>query len=105
MALAVGAALAIGLIVLVVEGDQVAQGEAVVGDDEVDRGDRLASGRAVEVVRAADPGGELPEGGRLAAPEVPDRVAVLAVPLGPQRREVAHLVAAVAEVPRLGDEP
>ena len=41
---------------------------------------------------------------RLAAPEVADRVAVLAVPLRPQRGEPAHLVAAVADVPRLGDE-
>ena len=39
-----------------------------------------------------------------AAPEVADRVAVLAVPLRPQRREVADLVAALADVPRLGDE-
>ena len=41
---------------------------------------------------------------RLAAPEVADRVAVLAVPLRPQRREAADLVAAVADVPRLGDQ-
>ena len=40
----------------------------------------------------------------LAAPEVAHRVPVLAVPLRPQRREVADLVAAVADVPRLGDE-
>src|SRR3712207_8302805 len=31
-------------------------------------------------------------------------VAVLAVPLGPQGGEVAHLVAALADVPWLGDE-
>src|SRR3712207_7967224 len=35
---------------------------------------------------------------------ISDRVAVLAVPLGPQGREVADLVAAVADVPGLGDE-
>ena len=45
-----------------------------------------------------------PDGGRLAAPEVAHRVAVAAVPLRPQRREVADLVAALADVPRLGDE-
>jgi hypothetical protein len=40
----------------------------------------------------------------VAAPEAAHRVAVLAVPLGPADREVAHLVAALAEIPRLGDE-
>ncbi len=40
----------------------------------------------------------------LAAPEVADRVAVLAVPLGPQRGEAADVVAALADVPGLGDE-
>jgi len=38
------------------------------------------------------------------SPRLPDGVAVLAVPLGPQRREAAHLVAALAHVPRLGDQ-
>src|SRR3712207_9471085 len=54
--------------------------------------------------RAGDASGELADRGILAAPEVADGVAVLAVPLGPQRREVADLVAAVADVPRLGDQ-
>ena len=40
----------------------------------------------------------------LAAPVVADGVAVAPVPLRPQRREVAHLVPALAHVPRLGDE-
>ena len=50
------------------------------------------------------PPNELADGALLAAPEVADGVAVLAVPLGPLRREVAHLVAAGADVPRLGDQ-
>ena len=40
----------------------------------------------------------------VAAPEAPHRVAVLAVPLRPLRREVADLVAAFTEIPRLGDQ-
>ena len=43
VALAVVAALAVGLVVLLVVGDEVAQREAVVGGDEVDRRDRLAA--------------------------------------------------------------
>ena len=49
VALAVVAALAVGLVVLLVVGHQVPQGEAVVGDDEVDRRDRLAAAVLVEV--------------------------------------------------------
>ena len=41
---------------------------------------------------------------RLPAPEVAHDVAVDAVPLAPQHREVADLVAAGADVPGLGDE-
>ena len=41
---------------------------------------------------------------RLATPEVADGVAVVAVPLGPLGREVADLVAARTDVPRLGDQ-
>ena len=72
--------------------------------DEVDAVERAAAVVLVEVGGAGDPGRELGEGGRLAAPEVAHGVAVLAVPLRPQRREVAHLVAAGADVPRFGDQ-
>src|SRR4029077_7160261 len=101
---AVPVVLAVGLVVLVVVGDQVLQGEAVMCGDEVDRGHRAPAVLLVQVAGPGEPGGELGQGGGLAAPVVADRVPVLAVPLGPQRREVAHLVAAVAHVPRLGGQ-
>src|SRR5690606_29361612 len=66
--------------------------------------DRSAIAVLVEVRGAGESGGELAHGRRGSPPEVADGVAVLAVPLGPQRREVADLVAALAEVPGLGDE-
>ena len=103
VALAVVVVLAVGLVVLLVVGHQVAQREAVVGGDEVDAGDRTAAGVLVEVGGPGEAGGELAER-RLAAPEVADGVAVVAVPLGPLRREAADLVAAGADVPRLGDQ-
>ena len=40
----------------------------------------------------------------VAAPEVPNGVAILAVPLGPANRKVADLISAGSDVPRLGDE-
>src|SRR5213078_2680384 len=101
---AVPVVLAVGLVVLVVVGDQVGQGEPVVAGDEVDRGDGAAPARRVQVAGSGEPGREIRHGGRAAAPEVADGVAVLAVPLGPQRREPADLVAALAYVPRLGDQ-
>ena len=68
----------------------------------------LAEGRrpvaGVEVGAAGEAVGEL--GQRAARRRARSRapVAVLAVPLRPQRREVAHLVAALADVPGLGDQ-
>src|SRR5262249_9059060 len=79
-------------------------GEAVVRGDEVDRGGGAAAVRLVQVAGPGQPGCELGDAVVLAAPEVPDGVPELAVPFRPQWREVAHLVAAGAEVPRLGDE-
>ncbi|CAM5589026.1 hypothetical protein SGLAM104S_04776 [Streptomyces glaucescens] len=104
VALSVAVVLPVGLVVLLVVRRQVVQGEAVVAGDEVDGGQRPPPVVLVEVGRAGQPGGELRQGARLAPPQVPDRVPVLAVPLGPQGREVAHLVAALAHVPRFGDQ-
>ena len=101
---AVVAVLAVGLVVLVVVRHEVAQREAVVGGDEVDRRGRPAGVGLVEVGAAGEAVAELGERRRFAAPEVADRVAVPAVPLRPLRREVADLVAALADVPRLGDQ-
>ena len=60
---------------------------------------------AVHVRRPAEPGGELPHPDRVAAPEVTHGVAVLAVPLAPDRREPANVVAVhLPDVPGLGDQ-
>ncbi len=104
MALAVVVVLAVRLVVLLVVRHEVVEREAVVRGDEVDRRDGLAPAVLVEVGRAREPARELGQRRGLAAPEVAHRVAVAPVPLRPQGREAAHLVATVAEVPRLGDE-
>jgi len=90
--------------VLLVIGDQVAQGKAVVAGDEVDRGDRAPAVLLVQVTGPGQPDSEFAQLGVLAAPEIPDPVSVLAVPFGPQWREVPDLVAALAHIPRFGDE-
>src|SRR5207342_2387595 len=100
---AVAVGFAVRFVVLAVVGDEVAKRETVVRRDEVDRREGLATVALVEICRAAEPGGELGDG-RLPAPEVAHRVAIDAVPLGPQDREVPDLVAAWPDVPRLGDQ-
>ena len=101
-------ALAVGLVVLSLVRRQVPQRETVVRGDEVDRGERPPTVFLVEVAGAGEPATEFadpgPDAARAAQPEVAHAVAVLAVPLRPQRREVAHLVATGADVPRLGDQ-
>src|SRR5581483_10055349 len=95
--------LAVRLVVLVVVRDEVAQSEPVVRGDEVDRRERPPAVLLVEVCGPAEAGREVAERG-LAPPEVAHRVAVDAVPLRPEDREVADLIAAGTDVPWLGDQ-
>ncbi len=72
--------------------------------DEVDAGVRAPRRALVEVRAAGQPVGELRERPVGAAPEVAHGVAILAVPLRPQRREITDLVTALADIPRLGNQ-
>src|SRR5450631_2781064 len=77
--LAVLVTLSVGIVVLLVEGHEVPQGETIVCDNEVDRGDRAPGRVLVQVAGSRQPRGELAQGGTLAAPEVAHGVAELAV--------------------------
>ena len=101
---AVTVVLAVGLVVLAVVGHQVAQREAVVCGDEVDRRVRRAAVVGVQVARAGEPGRHRAYAGGSPAPEVAQGVAELVVPLDPRRRELSHPVAVHRRVPRLGDQ-
>ena len=100
---AVPVPLPIGVILLALVRDEVGEREAVVRRHEVHRARRRA------LVRAEDVGGprqacrEFADRLAVPAPEATDRVAIAIVPLSPVGREVAELVAAVSDVPRLGD--
>ena len=101
---AVAVVLAVGHVELVLVGDHVGESETVVRGDEVDAG---VGSTALCLVQVRGPGqarGQLPEPPRGAAPDVAHAVAVATVPFRPQRREVADLVAAFADVPGLCDE-
>ena len=64
----------------------------------------LPGRRAVQVAAAGQTVAQVGELAGVATPEAAYRVAVLAVPFRPADREVAHLVAARAEIPGLGDQ-
>ena len=101
---AVAIVFAVGLVVVVVVGDEVVQREAVVAGDEIDAGVRPAAAPFIEIAGAAEARGEFGDHAAVALPEPADRVAVAAVPFRPQRREIADLIAALAQVPGLGDQ-
>ena len=101
---AVAISLAVGLVVLLVVGNQVVQGEAVMAGDEVNALLGLALLMAVNLGAADQPVGEAPERALRAAQEIPRVVAEPSVPLLPTvAHKVAHLVKA-GSIPGLGDE-
>ena len=57
-----------------------------------------------QVARAGKPGGKFAAQTGIAAPEAADTVAEAIVPLGKSGRMMAQLIAAGADVPRLGDQ-
>ncbi len=104
MGVAVAIVLAIGLVVLVIVGDEVVEREAVMGGDKIHRRPRLATALVEQVRRGRQPRREFGELALIALPERPHRVAEAVIPLRPARREPADLVAARAAIPGLGDQ-
>ena len=108
---AVAVVLAVGLVVLLLVGDEVGEGEAVVRGDEADRGEGRPLGE--EVTAAHEPGREVAhprtahlarrERPRVGEPEVARGVAEAVVPLRPRPRELPGAPAVRADVPGLGD--
>ncbi len=101
---AVAVLLAVRLVVLRLVGHEVVQRRAVVRGDEVDARGGLPAARLVQIAAAREAVANLADAAAVPPPERPHRVAEAPVPLGPAHREVPDLVAALADVPRLGDE-
>src|SRR6185312_17434885 len=83
---------AVRLVVLVVVADKVIEREAVMGSYEIDAGTGMAPVSLVEVARSGEPVAELGQLAVIALPVFADHIAIFAVPLGPQGRELADLV-------------
>src|SRR5689334_6599883 len=98
---AVAVLFAVGLIVLVVVRNEIAQREAVMRRHEVDRRRWRPAGFAVHVRTAGKTRREIVHRTGLTAPEVAHRVAIPAVPLAPAAGEVANLVSAHRRIPWL----
>src|SRR5215468_4862873 len=101
---AVTVVLTVGLVVLAVVGHEVREGESIVGGDEVDAGEGTPPSLLVEIARAGEAIAEIGDLPLVALPVATNGIAVASVPLCPARGEVAHLVAALTQVPRLGDQ-
>ena len=80
---AVAVAFAVGLVVLVVIGDQVVEGEAIVAGYKVDAIDRQPSLVLIEIGTAGQAGSHGAHQSRIALDEAADIVAIAAVPLRP----------------------
>src|SRR5207247_396042 len=85
---AVAVVLAVGLVVLLLVGDEVLQREAVVARDEVDALVRLSPVVLVEIAAPREAIAEVTGVAAVASPERAQRIPVLAIPLRPPDREV-----------------
>src|SRR5712664_3862187 len=101
---AVAIVLAVGLVVLLVVAEQIGEGKTVMHGDVVDAGARVAAVMIEQVGRAGHAAGNFADQAAFAAPVTPHRAAIAVVPLRPLGRKRADLIAAHAEVPRLGDQ-
>ena len=94
---------AVRLVVFLVVGDEVFEGEAVMGGDEIYAG---PGRRPCLLKKSPEPHKPRREsgGGGVAFPVIADRVAEFVVPLGPAGGKFANLIAARAAVPWFGDQ-
>ena len=100
---AVAIVFEVGLIVLVVVRGEVAHGEAVMRGDEVDGGVGAPALTGVEIGRPRKAPAKFAHA-RSTTPEVAEVVAVTAIPLRPEGRELTDLIATRTDIPRLGDQ-
>src|SRR5947208_2533 len=84
---AVAVVFAVGVVVLVVVGDEIPQREAVVAGDKVERVIGHSPRMFVKVGAAADASSESASHAEIAAPEAADVVAESAIPFGPAAAE------------------
>ena len=101
---AIAILLAICLIVFLIETNAVPERKTVVRGHQVDGGRRSFAIAFKQIAGSGKASGELPQRQISRQPESAYGIAIMVVPLGKQRREIAHLVAAFTNIPRLGNQ-
>ena len=90
---------------LFVVANQVMQRKAIVRGHEIDAGVRFTTAVLVQVAASTQSRCELRNGiSAIPAPKLPDRIAILAVPLGPQHGEITYLISALTQIPGFGNQ-
>ena len=101
---AVAVLFAIRVVVLVIVADQIVQRKTVVRGNEVDAGVGPTAAMLIQIRTAREAIGNFADLAFIAFPKTPDLISILPVPLRPEDRKIAHLIAAVPNVPRLRDQ-
>ena len=104
LVVAVAIVLAVRFVVFLDVARDIGERVAVVGGNVIHRSPGPPRTPIEQVARAGKPGGEFAAQAGIAAPEAADAVAEAIVPLGESGRMMAELIAAGADVPRLGDQ-
>src|ERR1700730_17066067 len=102
--MAVAIVFAIGLVVLVVIGDEIVEREAVMGGGKAEARPGLAAALIEDVARGRDPGGQFAEFALVTLPVGSDGVTEAVVPLRPARREASDLISPWPDIPGLRDQ-
>ncbi len=102
--MAVIVVFAIGVVVLLVIGDEIVQREAVMRRNEVDARPGLAAALVVDVAGAKKARGEVLRLAVVVLPIFAHAVAIFVVPFGPTGRKAADLIAARADIPGFADQ-
>src|SRR4029077_2532837 len=100
----VAVVFAVRLVVLVLVTRPISEREAVVHGDVVDACARTAAVMLEVLSGSGHAMRDVADDALLTAPEASHRLAVAVIPFRPSGREGADLVAAIADVPGLGDE-
>src|SRR5471030_2498060 len=101
---AVAVVLAVVQVVFFVVAYKIFEREAVVRRDEVNAGGGVAAVALVEIAAARKAVAELLQLAIVGLPIAARHIAVASIPFGPQRRELAHLIAAFTHIPWFHDE-
>src|SRR6266481_7009911 len=101
---AVAVLVAIQLVVFFVVADQVVQGESIMGCHEVDARVRPSAVMFIEIGASGESIRHFTNAAFIAFPKTADRVPIFAVPFRPGRGKLAHLIAALPDIPRFCDQ-